>query len=104
MLGAMPADPLTVRGTALLANDTPEQYRQKIARTTLDSMVQFVGLLDAKGTVLEINQVALDAVGIKLSEVEGRPFWTTFWWRVSDEINTTLRDFIRRAALGEFVR
>ncbi|MGA8321103.1 MAG: PAS domain-containing protein [Xanthobacteraceae bacterium] len=104
MLGAMPADPLTVRGTALLANDTPEQYRQKIARITLDSMVQFVGLLDAKGTVLEINQVALDAVGIKLSEVEGRPFWTTFWWRVSDEINTTLRDSIRRAALGEFVR
>ncbi|MGB6796744.1 MAG: PAS domain-containing protein [Xanthobacteraceae bacterium] len=104
MLGAMPADPLTVRGTALLANDTPEQYRQKIARITLDSMVQFVGLLDAKGTVLEINQVALDAVGIKLSEVEGRPFCTTFWWRVSDEINTTLRDSIRRAALGEFVR
>jgi PAS domain S-box-containing protein len=100
----MAADLLTVRGTALLVNDTPEQYRQKIARITLDSMVQFVGLLDAEGTVLEINQVALDAVGIKLSEVEGKPFWTTFWWQVSDEINTTLRESIRRAALGEFVR
>ena len=31
-------------------------YRQKLARITLDSMVQFVGLLDAKGTVLEINR------------------------------------------------
>ena len=30
------------------------------------------------------------AVGIKLSDVEGRPFWTTFWWQVSDEI-TALR-------------
>lgn len=50
-------------------------------------MVQFVGLLDAKGTVLEINQVALDGVGIRLSDVEGKPFWTTFWWQVSDEIN-----------------
>jgi PAS domain S-box-containing protein len=100
----MPADPLTVRGTAILADDTREQYRQKIARITLDSMVQFVGLLDADGTVLEINQVALDAVGIKLSEVEGKPFWTTFWWQVSDQINTTLRESIRRAALGEFVR
>jgi PAS domain S-box-containing protein len=100
----MSADPLTVRGTALLTNDTPEQYRQKIARITLDSMVQFVGLLDAEGTVLEINQVALDAVGIKLSEVEGKPFWTTFWWQVSDEINAILRESIRRAALGEFVR
>ena len=80
---------LTVRGTELLANDTRERYRQKLARITLDSMVQFVGLLDAQGTVLEINQVALDAVGIKLSDVEGRPFWTTFWWQVSEEINAT---------------
>jgi len=40
-------------------------------------MVQFVGLLDAKGTVLKINQVALDAVGIKLSDApsRGEPQW-----------------------------
>ena len=95
---------LTVRGTELLANDTRERYRQKIARIALDSMVQFVGLLDAEGTVLEINQVALDAVGIRLSDVEGRPFWTTFWWQVSEEINFGIRDSIRRAAQGEFVR
>src|ERR1700742_5238451 len=99
-----PAKLVNVRGTELLAGDTPEQYRQKLARITLDSMVQFVGLLDAAGTVLEINQVALDAVGIKLSDVEGKPFWTTFWWQVSEEINATLRDAIRRASQGEFVR
>ena len=67
-------------------------------------MVQFVGLLDAQGTVLEINQVALDGVGIKLSDVEGKPFWTTFWWQVSEEINATLREAIRLASKGEFVR
>ena len=32
---------------------------------------------------LEINKVALDAVGITLADVEGKPFWTTFWWQVS---------------------
>lgn len=68
-------------GTKLLASDSRARYREKIARITLDSMVQFVGLLDAKGTVLEINQVALDGVGIKLSDVEGKPFWTTFGGR-----------------------
>src|ERR1700742_2878501 len=99
-----PAKLVNVRGTELLAGDTPEQYRQKLARITLDSMVQFVGLLDAAGTVLEINFVALDAVGVQLSEVEGRPFWTTFWWQVSPKINTGLKDAIRRAATGEFVR
>lgn len=75
----MSAPMVSVRGTELQPADTREQYRQKLARITLDSMVQFVGLLDAKGTVLEINQVALDAVGITLAEVEGKPFWTTFW-------------------------
>ncbi|HMI90903.1 MAG TPA: ATP-binding protein, partial [Polyangiales bacterium] len=93
-----------VRGTEILAGDSRQQYRQKLARITLDSMVQFVGLLDARGTVLEINKVALDGVGVELSEVEGKPFWTTFWWQVSDEINTTLRESIARAARGEFVR
>ncbi len=96
--------PVTVCGTEILASDTRETYRQKLARITLDSMVQFVGLLDAEGTVLEINQVALDAVGIKLAEVEGKPFWTAFWWQVSEEVNLTLRQAIRRAAEGEFVR
>jgi PAS domain S-box-containing protein len=100
----MRKNPVNVRGTKLLAGDTRDRYRQKIARITLDSMVQFVGLLDAQGTVLEINQVALDGVGIKLSDVEGKPFWTTFWWQVSEEINATLRDAIRLASKGEFVR
>ena len=91
---------VSVRGTELLASDSRETYREKLARITLDSMVQFVGLLDAQGTVLEINHVALNAVGIELSDVEGVPFWTTFWWQVSDQINAELRDSIRRASAG----
>jgi PAS domain S-box-containing protein len=96
--------PIVVRGTEILSTDSPRIRLQKLARITLDSMVQFVGLLDANGTVLEINKVALDAVGIKLSDVEGKPFWTTFWWQVSEEINATLRESIARAAQGELVR
>src|SRR5580658_3032641 len=95
---------VAVRGTEMLSTDARQAYREKIARVTLDSMLQFVGLLDAKGTVLDINKVALDAVGIQLSDVEGKPFWTTFWWQVSDEINQTLRVSIARAARGEIVR
>ena len=93
-----------VRGTELRNTDSREVYRQKLARITLDSMVQFVGLLDTEGTVLEINQVALDGGGLKLADVEGRPFWTTFWWQVSPEINAVLKESIARAAKGEFVR
>jgi PAS domain S-box-containing protein len=96
--------PIVVRETEILPTDPPRLRLQKLARITLDSMIQFVGLLDAKGTVLEINKVALDAAGIKLSDVEGKPFWTTFWWQVSEEINATLQESIARAAQGELVR
>src|SRR5471030_2167468 len=100
----MPAHFVNVRGTELLASDSRERYRQKLARITLDSMVQFVGLLDTRGTVLDINRVALDAVGIKLSDIEGKPFWTTLWWQVSEKTNRVLRESIVRASRGEFVR
>ncbi len=98
------SDTITVHGTRIAPEETTERYREKIARITLDSMVQFVGLLDTEGTVLEINKVALDAVGVSLAEVEGRPFWTTFWWQVSPEVNQGIRDAIARARQGEFVR
>ena len=96
--------PVTVRGTEIASTDPRQRYREKIARITLDSMVQFVGLLDAEGTVLEINKVALDAVGLTLADVAGTPFWTTFWWQVSEEANQGIREAIGRAAKGEFVR
>ena len=48
--------PISVRGTEIVPDDPSRIRLQKLARITLDSMVQFVGLLDADGTVLEINQ------------------------------------------------
>src|ERR1700754_4958822 len=99
-----PDTTITVYCTRITPGESLEPYREKIARITLDSMVQFVGLLDANGTVLEINKVALDAVGVDLADVQGRPFWTTFWWQVSDEVNTGLRNAMERASRGKFVR
>src|SRR6476646_818918 len=77
----MPSDHLSkgvsVRGTDIRASEARQRYREKIA---------------------------LDAVGVSLADVEGRPFWTTFWWQVSPEANQGIRDAIARAARGEFVR
>ena len=67
-------------------------------------MVQFVGLLDTQGTILEINPAALAAAGIELRDVEGKAFWDTIWWDVPEELRETLRGAIRRAAEGEAVR
>lgn len=93
-----------VRGAEIPATDTPQQYRQKLARIALDEMYQFVAVLDARGTLLEVNRAALNGAGLKLSDVEGKPFWQCFWWAVSTEIQETLKGAIARAAEGEFIR
>src|SRR5262245_2805814 len=96
--------PFTVRGTEIRPNDTPEQYLQKLARITLDEMVQFVGLLTTDGTLLECNRGALAEGGVTRDDVIGKPLWKTFWWTVSRATQEDLRNAIRSAAQGESIR
>ena len=77
---------------------------ERRAAVILDGMYQFVGLLDAKGNILEINRSALEGAGVRIEEIRGTPFWTARWWQVSDELQEQIRSGIRRAAAGEFVR
>ncbi len=88
----------------LLPTDDPQSRRYKLARIILDEMYQFVGLLDVNGKIIESNREALEAVGLQLDDVKGKPFWETRWWNVSRKTQATLRELIRRASGGEFVR
>jgi PAS domain S-box-containing protein len=99
-----PAPPIRVNPIKPLPADTREQYRLKLARIALDEMYQFVAVLDAKGTLLEVNRAALEGGGLELSDVEGKPFWECFWWGVSEETRENLKKAIARAAQGEFIR
>lgn len=95
---------LHVRDVALCATDDLQTQRYKLARIMLDEMYQFVGLLDVNGMMLEINRAALEAVGIRMDDVQGKPFWEARWWVIGQQTQTLLRELIRRAAQGEFVR
>ncbi len=65
----------SVRGVVIEAGDARDVRRQKMARIILDSMYQFLGLLDLDGTVLEINQAALNGAGVGLGSAgpSGKP-------------------------------
>ena len=41
-------DSIDVRGTQILATDSPQQYRQKLARIALNEMYQFVAVLGTR--------------------------------------------------------
>ncbi|RQS71918.1 PAS domain S-box protein [Burkholderia sp. Bp8963] len=93
-----------VRNVSLRATDDLQTKRDKLARVMVDEMYQFVGLLDASGMILEANRAALEAVGLRMDDVQGKPFWETRWWLVSPQTQALLRELIRRASEGEFVR
>ena len=94
----------SVKGVELLTQDSVEVRRQKLARIILDSMYQFLGLLDVDGTVIEINQAALEGAGIELDDVVGKPFWEARWWALSEDTRERVRVMVSQARTGQFVR
>jgi PAS domain S-box-containing protein len=50
-------------------------------RAIFNSTFQFIGLLEPDGTVLEVNQTALDFSGQQHGELTGHPFWESRGWR-----------------------
>jgi PAS domain S-box-containing protein len=95
---------LHVRDVTLLATDDPQVHREKLARIILDEMYQFAGLLHADGNVLDINRVALRGAGIRMDDIQGKPFWDARWWVVSRETQNLQRALMEQARAGKFVR
>jgi PAS domain S-box-containing protein len=91
---------VSVNDMQLATDGTRESHRQELARIVLDSL-PFAGLLDAAGALVDISQAALDAAAITRAQVEGKPFWSTPWWRGVDDIERKLKDAIRHAVRGE---
>jgi PAS domain S-box-containing protein len=73
-------------------------------RGIFNATFQFILLLEPDGTLLESNEAALAFIGRKPEEVVGRPFWETPWWALDLITRDRLRDALRRAAAGEFIR
>lgn len=62
-----------------------------------------VGLLSPNGRVRNINRTALDYVGTTLDELVEKPFWNTPWFEDDEEVQRRVREWVHRAAEGEYV-
>ncbi|MDF5728982.1 MAG: PAS domain S-box protein, partial [Rhizonema sp. PD38] len=85
------------------AEEKLRQSEQKF-RAIFNQTFQYVGLLEVDGTVIEVNQSALDFAGLELTDVVGLPFWETLWWTLSTKTQEQLQTAVACAAAGEFVR
>lgn len=77
---------------------------EKRFQAIFNQSFQFMGVLDPAGTLLEVNQAALDLGGVTLDEVIGKPFWETYWWTIAPETQAQLQTAIAQAAQGQFIR
>jgi PAS domain S-box-containing protein len=73
-------------------------------KAIFDKQFELIGLLSVDGIVIDANLAALNAVGVTLAEVEGKPFWQGPWWNQSEEAQRQVREGIELAAAGQFVR
>jgi len=65
---------------------------------------QQIGLLDPEGTILKVNQRALDFAGLSKPEVIGKKIWDSPWWSHSAKAQIQMQEIIRKAALGENIQ
>jgi PAS domain S-box-containing protein len=86
-----------------LVYEALRQNEQKF-RAIFDQTFQLIGLLSMDGRILQINQTALQLVGVSEGAVLGKPFWETPWWAHSAELQEKVRLAVQRAAGGQFVR
>ncbi|HIG75169.1 MAG TPA: GAF domain-containing protein, partial [Bacteroidetes bacterium] len=86
------------------ANRRQRAAAEQRFRGIFNSQYQFQGLLRPDGTLLEVNEAALDHAGVSRDALIGRKFWEGSWWAGAPETQARLREAIRQAAEGEFVR
>ena len=111
-----------------IAAEAASRESDRRFRVIFHKTFQFMALLEPDGTILEINQTALDFTGYQLPEVKGCSLAQMPWWKKAEERNggqgdlgtrgqvdlgtrgqfpipnSQLQEAIDRAARGELVR
>jgi len=107
--------PVRIKGKVLIlgiAHDITRRKKMEEAllenerkiRALFDQTFQFIGLMTIDGILMDANQAALELSGVEASSVLNKPFWEGPWWAHSPELREKLRQAVKKAANGEFIR
>ncbi|WP_018700639.1 PAS domain S-box protein [Amorphus coralli] len=73
-------------------------------RAIFENSFQLCSLISLDGTVMEVNQTALDFLGRTRDETMGMNLWDGNWWGGRSGNRSELQDAFRKACEGEFIR
>ncbi len=94
-----------VGGMLLYLRDVTERNeRVRRFESIFNGTFQFTGLLEPDGTIVEMNDAALDFGGVDRDDVVGEPFTDVRLWTHSETVQSRAREAVARAADDEFVR
>ena len=94
-----------IDGMLLYLRDvTATKARTRRLEALFNGTFSFAGLLEPDGTVLSVNDAALEFGGFDRSAVVGESFDEVPWWTHSEAVQERLQDALASAAAGEFVR
>jgi len=88
----------------IIASQAALRESEERFRAIFNATFQFISLIKPDGTVIEVNQTAMDFTGETPDQTIGKPFWEVRGWRGNDKSVLELKHAIVRAAGGEFVR
>ncbi len=89
---------------AIYTDITGRKRRERRLSAIFNQTYQFTGLMKPDGTVIEVNDTALQFGDLTREEVTGKPLWETHWAQTGKESKKRLKEAIQRAAEGELVR
>jgi len=90
--------------TSNLESEIKNKQQERHFRSIFNSSYQFTGILDTEGTFLEVNETALRFSGLEAKDVINKKFWDAYWWPVPDFVKDGLKQVVKAAAQGEFMR
>jgi len=79
------------------------EQSQRRYQAIFDDPNILVGLLDTDGSVLDVNETAMEYVSKARENLTGTRFWETPWFAHSDLSESDVQEWIGRAADGEYV-
>ncbi len=66
-----------------------------------DSTLTMIGFLSPNGIIYDVNQTALDFIGLKKDEVIGKYLWDTPWWPETNSLIEKVKESVIHASLGQ---
>ena len=89
---------------AIIRDVTERAERERRFDAVFNNTFQLTGLLGPDGTIVEINDTALEFAGNDRADVLGRTFWELPPLEVAEGARERVKEAVERAAAGEFVR